>query len=99
LPPEEEREWWSGSTDMGNVTRVPTIYPTTAIDCGDAVNHQPEFTAACVSPSADDAVRDGALALVCTALAAATHDEQRDRLIGGVSRRREVPTTAAGGAA
>ena len=65
----------------------------------DAVNHQPEFTAACVSPSADRAVRDGALALALTALAAATDDEQRDRLIGGVSRRREVPATAAGGAA
>ena len=100
LPPEEERDRQSGSTDMGNVTRVlPAIHPTIAIDCGDAVNHQPEFTAACVSPSADRAVRDGALALALTALAAATDDEQRERLIGGVSRRREVPATAAGGAA
>ncbi len=100
LPPEEERDRQSGSTDMGNVTRVlPAIHPTIAIDCGAAVNHQPEFTAACVSPSADRAVRDGALALALTALAAATDDEQRDRLIGGVSRRREVPATAAGGAA
>jgi metal-dependent amidase/aminoacylase/carboxypeptidase family protein len=100
LPPEEERDRQSGSTDMGNVTRVlPAIHPTIAIDCGDAVNHQPEFTAACVSPSADRAVRDGALALALTALAAATDDEQRERLIGGVSRRREVPITAAGGAA
>jgi metal-dependent amidase/aminoacylase/carboxypeptidase family protein len=100
LPPEEERDRQSGSTDMGNVTRVlPAIHPTIAIDCGAAVNHQPEFTAACVSPSADRAVRDGALALALTALAAATDDEQRERLIGGVSRRREVPITAAGGAA
>jgi amidohydrolase len=100
LPPEQERDRRSGSTDMGNVTRaLPAIHPTIAIDCGDAVNHQPEFTAACASPSADRAVRDGALALARTALAAAADDEQRDRLIGGVSRRREAPATAAGGAA
>ena len=100
LPPEQERDRRSGSTDMGNVTRVlPAIHPTVAIDCGDAVNHQPEFAKACVSPSADRAVRDGALALALTALAAATDDEQRDRLIGGVSRRRKLPATVAGGAA
>ncbi len=97
LRPSEERELRSGSTDMGNVTRVlPAIHPTVAIDCGDAVNHQPEFAAACVSPSADRAVCDGALALAPTGLAAATDDEQRERLLDGVARRRAVAT---GGAA
>lgn len=100
LPPEQERDRRAGSTDMGNVTRaLPAIHPTIAIDCGDAVNHQPEFAAACVSPSADRAVWDGALALALTGLAAATDDAQRDRLIDGVSRRRQARATAAGGAA
>ncbi|MQA14019.1 MAG: amidohydrolase [Pseudonocardiaceae bacterium] len=97
--PEQERDRQAGSTDMGNVTRVlPAIHPTIAIDCGEAVNHQPEFAAACVTSSADRAVCDGALALALTAAAAATDGEQRDRLIGGVSRRRDAPEAAAGGA-
>ncbi|MGH3979512.1 MAG: M20 family metallopeptidase, partial [Pseudonocardiaceae bacterium] len=91
LTPERERERQTGSTDMGNVTRVlPAIHPTIAIDCGDAVNHQPEFAEACASPSADRAVCDGALALALTALAAVTDDAQRDRLLGGVSRHHTV---------
>ncbi|MGH4019426.1 MAG: M20 family metallopeptidase [Pseudonocardiaceae bacterium] len=97
LTPERERERQTGSTDMGNVTRVlPAIHPTIAIDCGDAVNHQPEFAEACASPSADRAVCDGALALAHTAAAAATDDAQRDRLIGGVSARRVAPVPAGG---
>ncbi|WP_435532165.1 M20 family metallopeptidase [Rhodococcus antarcticus] len=78
----------AGSTDMGNVTRaLPGIHPTVAIDCGDAVNHQPEFAAACVNASADRAVLDGATALAHTAIAAATDADQRDRLLEGVARR------------
>jgi amidohydrolase len=78
----------AGSTDMGNVTRaLPGIHPTVAIDCGDAVNHQPEFAAACVGASADRAVLDGATALAHTAIAAATDTDQRDRLLEGVARR------------
>lgn len=78
----------AGSTDMGNVTRaLPGIHPTVAIDCGDAVNHQPEFAAACVNASADRAVLDGATALAHTAIAAATDAAQRDRLLEGVARR------------
>lgn len=78
----------AGSTDMGNVTRaLPGIHPTVAIDCGDAVNHQPEFAAACVGASADRAVLDGATALAHTAIAAATDADQRDRLLEGVARR------------
>ncbi|HEU0086569.1 MAG TPA: amidohydrolase, partial [Pseudonocardiaceae bacterium] len=99
LSPEDEQKRQTGSTDMGNVSQaLPAIHPTIAIDCGDAVNHQPEFATACATPSADRAVCDGALALALTALAAATDDAQRDRLIGGVSRRDSGSATTAGGA-
>ncbi|HEY2725285.1 MAG TPA: M20 family metallopeptidase [Pseudonocardiaceae bacterium] len=88
LSPEGERDRQTGSTDMGNVTRVlPAIHPTIAIDCGDAVNHQPEFAAACVTPAADRAVCDAALALALTGLAAATDDAQRERLISAMRSR------------
>ncbi|GGM65860.1 amidohydrolase [Longimycelium tulufanense] len=84
LSPEAERTRSTGSTDMGNVTRVlPAIHPTIAIDCGDAVNHQPEFAAACASPSADRAVLDGALAMAWTAVTAAGDTTQRARLLAG----------------
>jgi len=84
----EEAQRQAGSTDMGNVTRaLPGIHPTVAIDCGDAVNHQPEFAAACVNASADRAVLDGAIAMAHTAIAAATDRGQRDRLLEGVARR------------
>lgn len=86
----------AGSTDMGNITRaLPGIHPTIAIDCGDAVNHQPEFAAACASPSADRAVLDGALSMALTAVAAATDSEQRARFLAGVAHRKG----SAGGAA
>ncbi len=71
------------STDMANVSlAVPTIHPLIGIETGGAVNHQREFAAACVSESADAAVRDGALALAWTAIDAATHPAVRERLIG-----------------
>jgi len=77
-----------GTTDMGNVTKaVPAIHPTIAIDCGDAVTHQPEFATASATPSADKAVLDGALAMAWTAVAAATDDAQRSRLLDGVAGR------------
>lgn len=79
----------AGSTDMGNVTRIlPGIHPTVAIDCGQAVNHQPEFAAACVGASADRALVDGAVALAYTAIAAASERGQRERLLEGVAMRR-----------
>jgi amidohydrolase len=79
----------AGSTDMGNVTRtLPGIHPTVAIDCGQAVNHQPEFADACVGASADRALLDGAVALAHTAIAAASERRQRERLLEGVAMRR-----------
>ncbi len=72
----------SGSTDMGNVSMaIPSIHPFIGIDSLPAVNHQPEFAAQCVTPAADKAVIDGAIAMAWTALDLATDDEQRNRLL------------------
>jgi hypothetical protein len=74
------------STDMANVSlAVPTIHPLVRIETDGAVNHQHEFAAACVTASADAAVRDGALALAWTAIDAATDPELRRRLLGSRS--------------
>ncbi|MEU6552266.1 M20 family metallopeptidase [Streptomyces sp. NPDC046915] len=55
------------ATDMGNVSHVvPAIHPMLGLDCAPAVNHQPGFTAACVTPAADRAVLDGAVAMAWT---------------------------------
>jgi amidohydrolase len=71
----------SGSTDMGNVSHlVPTIHPFIRIETGGAVNHQPEFTAAAATPSGDQAVIDGAIALAWTAIDAAIEPGLRARL-------------------
>jgi amidohydrolase len=71
------------STDMANISlAVPTIHPLIGIETGGAVNHQHEFAAACITPSADAAVRDGALALAWTAIDAATDPSLRRRLLG-----------------
>ncbi len=70
------------STDMANVSlAVPTIHPLIGIETHGAVNHQREFAAACVTASADAAVRDGAVALAWTAIDAATDPELRERLL------------------
>jgi amidohydrolase len=69
------------STDMGNVSlAIPSVHPMIGIDTTSS-NHQPEFAAACATPSADKAVRDGALALAWTAIGAATDELLRDRLL------------------
>ncbi len=75
----------AGSTDMGNVSlALPSIHPAIGIDSLPAVNHQPEFTATCVGPTADKAVMDGAIAMAWTAIDAATDERLRDRLMRGV---------------
>jgi hypothetical protein len=69
---------------MANVSlAVPTIHPLIALEAGGAVNHQREFAAACVTSSADTAVRDGAVALAWTAIDAATDPALRQRLLDG----------------
>jgi amidohydrolase len=59
----------TGSTDMGNVSlAMPSIHPMIGIDSLPAVNHQPEFTAHCISDAANKAVLEGALAMAWTAI-------------------------------
>ena len=56
------------STDMGNVSQVVrAIHPYVGIDARGASNHQPEFAAACVGPSAEAMIHDAAVALAFTA--------------------------------
>jgi metal-dependent amidase/aminoacylase/carboxypeptidase family protein len=57
----------TGSTDMGNVSRVvPSIHPMIGMDTQGAVNHQPEFAAHTITPDGEKAMRDGALAMAWT---------------------------------
>ena len=71
----------AGSTDMGNVSlAIPSIHPAIGIDSLPAVNHQPEFTAHCVTPPADKALFDGALAMAWTCVDLATDEQQVARL-------------------
>ena len=70
------------STDMANVSLVvPSIHPLLAIPTHGAVNHQPEFTQACLGEAADQAVLDGAIALACTAISVAQDQALRARLL------------------
>jgi amidohydrolase len=80
LTPNVERT--AGSTDMGNVSlAVPSIHPSIGIESLPAVNHQPEFTAQCVTPVADKAVMDGAIAMAWTVIDAVADDQLRNRLM------------------
>ncbi len=81
-PAQGPAERLTGSTDMANVSlAMPAIHPMLAIESDGAVNHQPEFAAACITASADRAVRDGALAMARTVVAAASTEPVRDRLL------------------
>jgi len=69
----------AASSDMGNVSHVlPSLHPSVSIET-DAVNHQPEFAAATITPSGNEALRDGALAMAHTIIDMAEH-EVWDRL-------------------
>lgn len=71
------------ATDMGTIShRLPAIHPFIGIETT-ALNHLPEFAVACTTPSADQAVIDGAIALAWTALDAAARPEVRHRLLTG----------------
>jgi hypothetical protein len=68
---------------MANVSLgMPTIHPMLALESGGAVNHQPGFTAACITADADRAVLDGALGMARTTIAAALDEHTRQRLLG-----------------
>jgi amidohydrolase len=70
------------STDMANVSLVvPTIHPLLGIPAHGAVNHQPEFTAACITDAADEAMLEGALALAQTGVLVARDEALRARLL------------------
>jgi amidohydrolase len=85
-------EHTAGSTDMGNVSlALPSIHPAIGIDSLPAVNHQPEFTAQCVTPVADKAVLDGAIAMAWTIIDAAADDQLRERLMSAKPRPAERP--------
>ncbi len=88
-----ELEPLAGSTDMANVSLVlPTIHPLLHLETHGAVNHQPEFTAACASASADLAVRDGAVTMARTVVTAATDAAVRDRLTSPTHRAIRSPS-------
>ena len=70
------------STDMGNVSlALPSIHPAIGIESLPAVNHQPEFAAACATPPADQALYDGAVAMAWTMLDMAETPSLRSRLL------------------
>ncbi|HTQ57809.1 MAG TPA: M20 family metallopeptidase [Bryobacteraceae bacterium] len=74
----------TGSTDMGNVSRaMPSIHPMIGIHSLPAVNHQPEFTAHCITPDADQALHDGALSMAWTCIDLAFDRDTRQRLLAG----------------
>lgn len=80
--PDPSTEAPSGSTDMGNVSlAVPSIHPMIGLDSLPAVNHQPEFTAYCITEAADKAVIDGSLAMAWTAIDMARDEGLRQQLI------------------
>lgn len=78
--PDDERGM-TFSTDMGNISlEIPSIHPCIGIESAGAYNHQPEFAAACINPSADRAVLEGSLAMAWTAIDLAT-GPLRERLL------------------
>ncbi len=80
--PTDVSERTAGSTDMANISlAIPTIHPMLGLACLPATNHQPEFTAACITPVADDAVLGGAAAMAWTCVDIATDGALRHRLL------------------
>src|SRR2546426_8612080 len=71
----------AASTHIGDASHPPpSIHPMIGIASLPAVNHQPEFTAHCVTAEADQAVADGALALAWTAVDVASDPALAARL-------------------
>jgi amidohydrolase len=79
--PRPEFSRFAASTDMGNVSHaLPAIHPMIGLASLPAVNHQPEFAAHCITPLADRALMEGALALAWTAIDMAADDAIAARL-------------------
>lgn len=69
-------------TDMGNISLlIPSIQPQIGINCLPAINHQPEFAAACIGPEAEKAVLDGALTMAWTTIDMALDQTLRAQLM------------------
>jgi amidohydrolase len=65
----------TGSTDMGNVSRVvPSIHPMLDIHSAPAVNHQRDFAAHTITTDGIQAITDGAIAMAWTVIDLATED-------------------------
>lgn len=74
MPTEKETGFEGGSSDMGNVSQiVPSIHPMLGLDSGDAVNHQTEFADCTITPTGEQAIRDGALSMAHTIIDMAEH--------------------------
>jgi len=83
--PDGKSASMGGSTDMANISlAIPTIHPMLGLGSFPISNHQPEFAAFCATPTADQAVRDGALAMAWTSIDLATDEGQRERLLAGI---------------
>lgn len=83
-PLEDSGVFPPASTDMANVSlAMPAIHPLLGLGSYPAVNHQPEFTAFCITPVADQAVADGALGMAWTVIDAAADAAVRGRLLAG----------------
>jgi len=68
---------------MGNVSCViPAIHPFISIGSWPATNHQPEFAACCVTPAAEQALIDAAIAMSWTAADVACDQAVRASLLG-----------------
>ena len=69
LPARVLDESIAASTDFGNVSyRIPGIHPLLKTADSEIALHTREFAAAAISPAAEEAARDGAYGLACTAL-------------------------------
>jgi metal-dependent amidase/aminoacylase/carboxypeptidase family protein len=79
---EDMAQRTAGSTDMANISlAMPSIHPMLGLDSFPIVNHQHEFAAFCATPTADTALRDGAVAMAWTAIDMATDEAVRARLL------------------
>ncbi len=68
------------STDMGNLSHVvPAIHPYIGVGSWPTLNHQAEFAAHCVGPTAERALLDGSVALAWTGLDVAATRMAADR--------------------
>lgn len=76
------------STDMANVSMsIPSIHPMLGIESLPAVNHQPEFTRACILPPADKAVLDAAINMARVTVKVAQTPDIRKEFANGAKRR------------